>query len=123
MTLDWRVKGAVTRIKNQGTCGSCWTFSTTGAVEGAWMLKGNKLVELSEQQLVDCSKENHGCDGGSMDLAFEYIKKNGGLTTEKEWPYTGNKNETCDKTKASHHAATVSGFEDVNPNDDKTKAS
>jgi len=84
---DWTDHGAVTPVKNQGSCGSCWSFSTTGSLEGAYFLKNNELVSFSEQNLVSCDTVDSGCNGGLMDNAFNWIEKNGGLCKEDDYPY------------------------------------
>uniref|UniRef100_A0A671RUM1 Pro-cathepsin H-like n=1 Tax=Sinocyclocheilus anshuiensis TaxID=1608454 RepID=A0A671RUM1_9TELE len=88
--IDWRTKGHyVTDVKNQGACGSCWTFSTTGCLESVTAIATGKLLQLAEQQLVDCAGafDNHGCNGGLPSHAFEYIMYNKGLMTEQDYPY------------------------------------
>jgi len=117
VSVNWTEVGAVTPVKNQGQCGSCWAFSTTGSTESAWFLSKNQSVSLSEQQLVDCAgaEGNQGCNGGLMDYGFQYIIDNHGLTTESNYPYTA-RDGTCNKQKVSNVAATISGFTDVATN-------
>jgi len=117
-SVDWRTQNAVTPIKDQGQCGSCWAFSATGSIEGAWALAGKGLVSLSEQQLVDCSQAqgNQGCNGGLMDYAFEYVISNKGICTEASYPYTA-KDGTCKKT--CENVVTISGYKDI-PSGDET---
>eukprot|EP00355_Strombidium_rassoulzadegani_P008291 CAMPEP_0168619034 /NCGR_PEP_ID=MMETSP0449_2-20121227/6389_1 /TAXON_ID=1082188 /ORGANISM="Strombidium rassoulzadegani, Strain ras09" /LENGTH=330 /DNA_ID=CAMNT_0008659947 /DNA_START=12 /DNA_END=1004 /DNA_ORIENTATION=+ len=116
VSIDWRKRGAVTRVKNQGQCGSCWAFSTTGSMEGAHFLSTGNLVELSEQNLVDCSWLNHGCNGGLMDNAFKYAEAHP-LMTEADYPYTANTGLFKCKYDKSKGLAKVTNFADVKPND------
>ena len=92
-SYDWRDYGIVTDIKNQGNCGSCWTFSATGAMESAWNINKFTKISLSEQQLIDCVKNDNGCNGGEMTDAFEYAIQNP-MCTEKEDPYEAE-DEKC----------------------------
>jgi len=89
--VDWRSKGGVTPVKNQGTCGSCWAFSTTGAVEGATVARGGSLPNLSEQQLVDCSGSygNQGCNGGLPSNTLSWVAATGGICSQSAYPYRG----------------------------------
>jgi len=115
-SVDWRTKGVVTPVKDQGGCGSCWAFSTTGAIEGQHALASGKLVSLSEQNLVDCTKEqgNFGCGGGWPFDAYEYvIRFSQGIDTEAAYPYVGI-DQTCayDPTKVG---ATETAFAVLTP--------
>jgi len=127
-SVDWTTKGgAVSAVKDQGQCGSCWSFSTTGALEGAHFNKLGKAVSLSEQHLVDCDTPRNGgsdlgCNGGLMDSAFTWVKKNGGIATEVDYPYfsgTTKSNGACQDSKvAKVTAATPVSYTDVQTNSD-----
>ena len=104
--FHWNHSGLLSEVKNQGSCGSCWAFSTTGALETFMRIRNFSVQRLAEQELVDCSKENHGCNGGLMHLAFDYIKNNNGLYHDKDYPYQAI-DQNCthlnvSKAKGSH---------------------
>jgi len=93
--IDWVAAGAVSPVRNQGTCGSCWSFSAVEALEGAKFIMDGELAVLSEQMLMDCASKNHGCDGGTMTVAFYYVKHSDGLCTEEAYPYEEKTEGNC----------------------------
>lgn len=126
-SVDWRTKDVVTPVKDQGQCGSCWSFSNTGALEGAYALKYGKLMSFSEQELVDCSNfknggPNMGCNGGQISQTMDWIGKNGGLCTESDYPYTSGVTQsggTCNSKSCTVVSGTkVASHTDVAPNSD-----
>jgi len=119
--IDWTDvdgKSYVTPVKNQGQCGSCWAFSTTGSLESRYAIKhgvtGSAITTLSEQELVDCSKSegNEGCNGGLMDDAFKYVEKANGLCSESEYKYEG-RDGTCKASACGTHYDAISSYSDV----------
>jgi C1A family cysteine protease len=113
---DWRSKGAVTPVKNQGQCGSCWAFSTTEEIESMWFMNGGQLTPLSVQQIVSCDTVDQGCNGGDTTTAYDYVKGAGGLETGADYPYRSmsGRNGVCmvDKTK---FVVTVSNYTYATP--------
>ncbi|XP_061573546.1 cathepsin K [Cololabis saira] len=119
-SVDYRKKGMVTSVKNQGACGSCWAFSSAGALEGQLAKKTGKLVDLSPQNLVDCVTENDGCGGGYMTNAFNYVNENGGIDSEEAYPYVGE-NEPC-RYNSSGMAAQCRGYKEIPEGDEHALA-
>lgn len=128
LSVDWRAQGYVNPIKDQGTCGSCWAFSTTAALEGQYFKNYGKLLSFSEQNLVDCvfssvfgykGERANGCNGGDGNIAFRYIKKNGGLNLDATYPYTAQYNGKC-KYDSSKPNVQISGYVVVANNGDET---
>jgi len=125
-SVDWIIGGAVTPVKDQGQCGSCWSFSTTGALEGAYFNKNGVLKSFSEQQLVDCDNRKNGgkdmgCSGGLMDNAFSWISKQGGLCSESDYPYVSGvtqKSGDCQRSCLIVKSSQITSFVDVSPSSD-----
>lgn len=117
--VDWVTAGGVTPVKNQGRCGSCWAFSTTGAMEGAHFVETGELIALSEQNLMDCDKVDHSCEGGLMEDAFKFEESANGLCSEEDYPYLGTDESECstDCTKVTH--TKVKSYTDLPEGDKK----
>ena len=125
--INWVEKGGVTPVKDQGQCGSCWSFSTTGALESVYYNENNKLISFSEQELIDCDKlsndgKDHGCNGGLMDNAFKWIISQKGLCSEEDYPYfsgeTNNRGECASNKCTNVEGSAIITYYDVSPSSD-----
>jgi C1A family cysteine protease len=119
-SIDWRTRNTVTPVKDQGNCGSCWSFSTTGSLESSYSIKTGQLVSFSEQNLVDCDHLDSGCSGGLMSNAAEFIRTNNGLCTEKDYPYvsgTSGKEGKCQTSCKTVQSSDAVSWVDVKQND------
>ncbi|GET88036.1 cathepsin L-like protease [Leishmania tarentolae] len=120
MSVDWREKGAVTPVKDQGMCGSCWAFATIGSIEGQWATHGHPLTALSEQMLVSCDTVDKGCSGGLMDQAMAWIIENhsGDVFTETDYPYTSSSGTTLPCQNKGTIGARIKGYVSLEQNED-----
>jgi C1A family cysteine protease len=112
-SVDWTTKGAVTPVKDQGQCGSCWAFSTTGGLEGAWQISTGSLTSMSEQQFVDCAKSaGAGCQGGDMGSAFQWAESQN-VATESSYPYTARDGSCKSSFTTAIPSGGVTGYKSV----------
>lgn len=116
--VDWVAAGAVTPVKNQGRCGACWAFSTTGAIEGAKFINTGELVSLSEQNLMDCDHVDHSCEGGLMENAFQFDETFQGLCSEDDYPYLAKDEDKCKRDCTKVPGTTVKSFIDIPESDE-----
>jgi len=117
-SFDWRDQGVVSSVKEQGECGCCWAFSAAANIESQYAIKYGRILDLSEQQLLDCDSSNDGCDGGVMDAAFKYIKNAGGIMNESDYRYTQAK-DTC-RFKKNKSIVRVSGWKNAGSKNEET---
>jgi len=123
-SVDWTTESKVTPVKNQGSCGSCWSFSTTGSLEGAYAIKNNQNIStwngFSEQNLVSCDTTDSGCNGGLMDDAFVWIQGNGGICSEDDYPYASSSgtSPSCSTTCTNVANSAPADYTDVDTNED-----
>merc|ERR1711907_315173 len=110
--VDWTTKGAVTKVKDQGQCGSCWAFSTTGGLEGAWEIGTGQLTSMSEQQFVDCDKSSMGCNGGNMNTAFQWAESQN-VATESSYAYTAKDGSCKSSFSTAIPKGGVTGYKSV----------
>merc|ERR1712131_523245 len=116
-SVDWRDYGYVSGVKDQGSCGSCWSFSTTGVLEGMLAKKTGRMVPMSEQNLMDCFTQNSGCNGGVVQYALNYVKSNRGIDTESSYPYEGRQG-SCRCSSAYSAGVSVSGYMSIRRGDE-----
>mmetsp|Transcript_18865 Transcript_18865/g.13681 ORF Transcript_18865/g.13681 Transcript_18865/m.13681 type:complete len:337 (-) Transcript_18865:42-1052(-) len=122
--VDWVSSGAVTGVKDQGGCGSCWSFSTTGSLEGQYYQKHGSLLSFSEQQLIDCDSSlttNKGCSGGHYMYGFKYAISNK-MTLEKDYPYQEDDSYSC-RASGKTSYATISSYKEITTNSESALVS
>merc|ERR1711981_466332 len=122
-SIDWTTKGAVTAVKDQGQCGSCWAFSATAAIESYAFLAGKGLKVLSAQQINSCDKRDGGCKGGNTETAYGYVQSAGGIELERDYPYTsgGGRTGQC-KFKESKIAISINGYKSISRGESNLKS-
>lgn len=117
-SLDWSAKGATTKVKDQGDCGSCWAYSATEGIESGLFMASGTLEDLSEQQIISCDKSDLGCNGGDLPTAFDYVKKAGGIDTMKDYPDTSADSGNTGRCKSFQKKVKVTGWKYAIPSCD-----